>query len=125
MKKVFQEVKERLDGYVDTSGNEYDAQIIGEIKACVIDLESSTEIRLPGSVKITRTYDDQTGKWTVTDNSTLRDELAHTVIATWCAMHIGNPPNHDNLLASYNSLKGQMRLSKRYTDFEGAGSCGR
>lgn len=124
MKKVFQEVKERLSTWVD-AGEEYDAQIIGEIKACVLDLESSTEIRLPGSVKITRTYNDQTGKWTVTDNSTLKDELVITAIATWCILHIGNPPNYDNLLASYKSLKGQMRLSKRYTDFEGAGSCGR
>lgn len=124
MKKVLQEVKERLSTWVD-AGEEYDAQIIGEIKACVLDLESSTEIRLPGSVKITRTYNAQTGKWTVTDNSTLKDELVITAIATWCILHIGNPPNYDNLLASYNSLKGQMRLSKRYTDFEGAGSCGR
>ena len=124
MKKVLQEVKERLSTWVD-AGDEYDAQIIGEIKACVLDLESSTEIRLPGSVKITRTYNDQTGQWTVTDNSTLNDELVITAIATWCNMRIGNPPNYDNLLASYNSLKGQMRLSKRYTDFEGAGSCGR
>ena len=121
---MLQEVKERLSTWVD-AGEEYDAQIIGEIKACVLDLESSTEIRLPGSVKITRTYNDQTGKWTVTDNSTLKDELVITAIATWCILHIGNPPNYDNLLASYNSLKGQMRLSKRYTDFEGAGSCGR
>jgi hypothetical protein len=33
-------------------------------------------------------------------------------------MRIGNPPNYDNLLAAYNSLKGQLRLSKTYTTSE-------
>lgn len=123
---MFQEVKDRLSEYVDTAGgSEYDAQIIGEIKACEIDLTSSAEIRLPGSIRITRAYNEQTQKWVVTDTSTMRDEFVITVIATWCIMHIGNPPNYDNLLRSYNSMKGQMRMSRRYTDFEGAGSCGR
>ena len=86
MKKVLQEVKERLSTWVD-AGDEYDAQIIGEIKACVLDLESSTEIRLPGSVKITRTYNAQTGKWTVTDNSTMMTtnhvRSGHARSGTW------------------------------------------
>jgi hypothetical protein len=30
-------------------------------------------------------------------------------------MRIGNPPNYDNLLRAYESLKGQLRLSKSYT----------
>ena len=122
---MFQEVKDRLTTWIDCADNDdYDAQIIGEIKACEIDLTSSAEIRLPGSIKITRTYDAQTGKWTVTDNSSLKDEFVLTVIATWCMMHIGNPPNIDNLAKSYKNKKGQMRLSKRYTDFGEVGGCG-
>ena len=51
-------------------------------------------------------------------SSTVTDELIIATIATWCNMRIGNPPNYDNLLAAYNSLKGQLRLSKTYTTSE-------
>ena len=115
---MFQEVKDRLP----VSGDGYDAQIIGEIKACVLDLTTSAEIELPGDVSISRTQ-GQNGAWTVTDDSDLTDELIITTIATWCNMRIGNPPNYDNLLKAYNSLKGQLRLSKRYTT-GGADGCG-
>ena len=141
---MFQEVKDRLP----VSGNGYDAQIIGEIKACVLDLTTSAEIELPGDVAISRDPDtgvvtddsdledeliittiaitrtqNQQGVWTITDTSTLTDELILTAISVWCNMRIGNPPNYDNLLKAYNSLKGQLRLSKRYTT-GGADGCG-
>ena len=111
---MFTEVKDSLP----ISGDDYDAQIIREIKACVLDLTTSAEIQLPGDVAITRTQNQQTGVWTITDNSTITDELIIAVISTWCNMRIGNPPNYDNLLAAYNSLKGQLRLSKTYTTSE-------
>lgn len=110
---MFQEVKDSLP----VSGDGYDAQIIREIKACALDLTTSAEIVLPGVVAITRTQDPQTGAWTVTDTSTLADELIITAISTWCNMRIGNPPNYDHLLAAYNSLKGQLRLSNSYTHY--------
>ena len=112
---MFQEVKDRLATWIE--GDEYDAQIISEIKACEIDLTSSAEIILPGTISITRTQDQQ-GAWTVTDTSTLTDDFVIGVIAIWCNMNIGNPPNYDNLLKAYNSRKGQMRQSKKYTAFE-------
>jgi len=107
---MFQEVKDTLP----ISGDDYDAQIIREIKACALDLTTSTEIRLPGTISITR--DSTTG--IVTDNSTLTDELIITAISIWCNMRIGNPPNYDNLLKAYESLKGQLRLSKAYSTYE-------
>ena len=110
---MFQEVKESLP----VSGDEYDAQIIREIKACALDLTTSAEIVLPGVIAITRTQDPQTHEWTVTDASTVTDELIIAVISTWCNMRIGNPPNYDHLLAAYNSLKGQLRLSDHYTHY--------
>jgi hypothetical protein len=58
----------------------------------------------------------------ITDDSTVTDELIITAIATWCNMRIGNPPNYDSLLAAYNSLKGQLRLSKTYTRSEAVSS---
>ena len=122
---MFAEVKRKLP----ISGDDYDDEIIDEIEACVIDLTSSAEIRLPGIVSIRRTLKTNRGvltesepEYVITDNSTLKDKFVITAIATWCSMRIGNPPNYDNLLAAYNSMKGQMRLSKKYTVYgEAAG----
>ena len=106
---MFQEVKDTLP----VSGDDYDAQIIMEIKACALDLTTSAEITLPGTIAISR----NTTTGIVTDNSTLTDELIMTAISVWCNMRIGNPPNYDNLLKAYESLKGQLRLSKSYTQY--------
>ena len=111
---MFAEVKDSLP----VSGDGYDAQIIREINACALDLTTSAEIVLPGEIDITRTQDAQTQAWIITDNSTVEDDLIIAAIATWCNMRIGNPPNYDKLLAAYNSLKGQLRLSKTYTTSE-------
>ena len=107
---MFAEVKEMM---ANVSGDSYDAAIIMNIKACVIDLTSSAEITLPGTIAITRNA--ETG--VITDASTLTDELIITAISIWCNMRIGNPPNYDNLLKAYESLKGQLRLSKTYTQY--------
>ena len=107
---MFAEVKESLP----VSGDDYDGQIIREIKACARDLTTSTEIVLPGEIVISRAEDPQTGVWSVTDDSTLQDELVITAVSIWCNMRIGNPPNYENLLKAYESLKGQMRLSRQY-----------
>ena len=106
---MFAEVKDSLP----ISGDGYDGQIIREIKACALDLTTSAEIALPGTIDITIS-----SQGVITDNSTLTDELIIVAIATWCNMRIGNPPNYDKLLAAYNALKGQLRLSKTYTTSE-------
>ena len=110
---MFAEVKDSLP----ISGDDYDAQIIREIKACALDLTTSAEIQLPGEIAITREQ-RQGGVWVITDSSTLTDELIITAISIWCNMRIGSPPNYDNLLKAYESLKGQLRLSKTYTTGE-------
>ena len=114
---MFQEVKDRLSSWIDGDGDEYDAQIIGEIYACEIDLTSSAEIKLPGTISITRTQDPQTSAWTITDSSTITDQFVISQIAIWCNMNIGNPPNRDALEKAYYSRKGQMRMSKKYTEY--------
>ena len=120
---MFAEVKAMLP----VSGDDYDPQIITQIKAAALDLSTSAEIMLPGTISITRTLEAATTSepehWVITDNSTLKDELIITAIATWCNMRIGNPPNYDDLLAAYKSLKGQLRMSRRYTQYEGADVC--
>ena len=102
---MFKEVK----GTLPISGDGYDAEIIMQIKAAELDLTTSTEILMPGVISISRS--DQ---GVVTDNSTVTDQLVITAIAIWCQMRIGNPPNYDNLLKAYESLKGQMRMSRNY-----------
>ena len=108
---MFAEVKAMLP----VSGDDYDQEIILQIKAAVLDLTRTTEIVLPGEVSISRNA--ETG--VITDGSTLTDELAITAIATWCNLRIGNPPNYDSLLKAYESLKGSMRISGHYTVYEG------
>lgn len=106
---MFAEIKAALP----ISGDGYDQQIITEIKAAALDLTATAEIVLPGKIEISR--DDATG--TITDDSTLTDELILSTIATWCAMRIGNPPNYDKLKAAYECMKGSLRLSARYTNY--------
>ena len=118
---MFAEVKDALP----ISGDDYDAQIIREIKACALDLTTSAEIVLPGAIVINRTKriiaattsEPETYEWVITDGSTVTDELIIAAISTWCNMRIGNPPNYEQLLKAYNSLKGQLRLSKNYTKY--------
>ena len=117
---MFAEVKAMLP----VSGDDYDPQIITMIKAAALDLTTSAEIELPGTISITRTLETATTSepehWVIKDNSTVKDELIITAIALWCNMRIGNPPNYDELYTSYNRLKGQLRLSRKYTRYEGA-----
>ena len=111
---LFSKVKDGLP----VSGNAYDGQIITQIRAAVLDLTTSTEIVIDGVADIER--DETTGE--IMDNSTIDDELVITAISVWCNMRIGNPPNYDNLLKAYESLKGQMRMSSHYNG--GADGCG-
>jgi len=115
---MFQEVKELLT-FIE--GDDYDGKIIAEIKACALDLTTSAEIVLPGVIDITRTHEAATTSepehWVITDNSTITDELIIKTFAVGCNKEIGNPPNYDNLQAAYSSLKGQLRLSHKYTNY--------
>jgi hypothetical protein len=106
---MFAEVKAMLP----ISGDAYDQEIIMQIKAAALDLTRTAEIVLPGSIEISQNA--ETGA--IVDESTLNDELAITAIATWCTMRIGNPPNYDNLLKAYESMKGSMRISSHYTAY--------
>lgn len=106
---MFKEVKSMLP----VSGNGYDAEIILQINAAALDLTRTAEIVLPGGINIVRANDG-----IVTDTSTVTDALVITAIATWCNMRIGNPANYDNLLKAYEAMKGALRISGSYTDFE-------
>ena len=120
---MFKEVKESLP----VSGDKYDGEIINQIRAAYLDLTTSTEIELPGTINISRVLEAATTSepehYVITDNSTLKDPLAITAISIWCNMRIGNPPNYDKLKEAYYALKGQMRLSKTYNGGERECEC--
>ena len=111
--RMFAEVK----GMLPVSGNAYDSEIVTQIRAAALDLTRTAEIILPGEIDIS--IDAETGA--VTDGSTVDDELIITAIGTWCAMRIGHPPNYDRLLAAYETLKGNLRLSSDYTEYKTGG----
>ena len=108
---MFQEVKSMLP----VSGDDFLPPLEVRPSSVAPDPAESAEIQLPGEIAITR--DETTG--IVFDTSTLKDELILTAIATWCNMRIGNPPNYDNLLKAYESMKGSMRISSAYTTYGG------
>ena len=106
---MFQEVKDTLP----ISGDDYDAQIIMEIKACALDLTTSAEIQLPGTIAITR--QQVQGVWTITDTSTLTDALCQRAVITYAAARFGNPPNYQQIKDSYDEQKAQLAHNKNYT----------
>ena len=113
---MFAEVKAMLQNRI--SGSSYDEQIIMWIRAAVKDL-TMEQIVLDGVCNISYEKDAQTGKLTITDNSTIDDEKVFAACACFCSMNIGNPPNYENLLKAYKSHKGEMRMSGKYKGAEG------
>ena len=112
---MFNEVKTMISNQI--SGDDYDEEIILWIEAAVLDLTRTAAIVLPGEVSITRTQSAITHQWEITDTSTLTDRLVISAIATYVCMHIGNPPNYDQLEKAYESLKGSMEKSRHYTNY--------
>jgi len=106
---MFAEVKKMLQNRI--SGESYNEQIAFWTEAAVRDLQMD-QIVLDGVCDIT--VEQNQGAWEVTDNSTIEDKLVFAACAAYCSMNIGNPPNYENLLTTYKSLKGQMRMSRKY-----------
>ena len=113
---MFAQVKAMMQNRI--SGKSYDEQIVFWIKAAVLDLTKTDQIVLDGVCDISYTKDAETGAVTVTDNSTIEDEMVFAACATYCSMNIGNPPNYENLRTAYKALKGQMRTSSHYKGAE-------
>ena len=115
---MFAEVKAML---TFVNGDDYDEKIAREINACVLDLTETAEIVLPGKVEITVTRQPATTsepeRVLITDTSDLTDAYIIKVVTLWCDKEIGNPPNKDQLEKSYRTIKGNLRLSKKYTTY--------
>lgn len=111
---MFTEVKSMLQNRI--SGTSYDRQIALWIRAAVLDL-TNEQIVLKGECDIQIT--ENNGQIGITDNSTITDERVFAACAAYVSMNIGNPPNYDNLLKAYESIKGSMRMSRKYKGAEG------
>ena len=68
---------------------------------------------------ITETTDQTTGETTitVTDNSTITDEMVKTAMITYCRMNFQSPPDYDRLAKSYDLQRRQLANATGYTDF--------
>lgn len=90
--------------------NVYDGEIARLIEAAVGDL-GIVDVDAAGvSFIISATT---TGE-TVTDNSTITDQLLIRAIITYVRLHFGTPDDYDKLERSYNEQKAQLITASGY-----------
>ena len=90
--------------------NIYDGEIARLIEAAVGDL-GIVDVEAAGvSFIISATT---TGE-TVTDNSTITDQLLIRAIITYVRLHFGSPDDYDRLERSYNEQKAQLITASGY-----------
>ena len=90
--------------------NIYDGEIARLIEAAVGDL-GIVDVEAAGvSFIISATT---TGE-TVTDNSTITDQLLIRAIITYVRLHFGSPDDYDKLERSYNEQKAQLITASGY-----------
>ena len=89
----------------------YDSEIASLLMAGANDLTIAGVV-LPGTVTFTVASND-----TVTDLSTLTDELAMRAVITYAQMRFGNPPNYQQLADAYDLQKVQLMHAAGYTDY--------
>lgn len=88
----------------------YDGEIARLIEAAVSDL-GIVDVDAAGvSFIISATT---TGE-TVTDNSTITDQLLIRAIITYVRLHFGSPDDYDKLERSYNEQKAQLITASGY-----------
>lgn len=98
--------------------NVYDGEIARLIEAAVGDL-GIVDVEAAGvSLTVTATTEGET----VTDNSTITDQLLIRVIITYVRLHFGSPDDYDKLERSYNEQKAQLITASGYGLPAGEGS---
>ena len=90
--------------------NIYDAEIARLIEAAVGDL-GIVDVDAAGVSFII--FATTTGE-TVTDNSTITDQLLIRAIITYVRLHFGTPDDYDKLERSYNEQKAQLITASGY-----------
>lgn len=115
-------------------GTGHDAEIARLCKTAAMDLEARGVI-FPGIVdfKIEEIpmFDDHGNRMSdpdtdepafivsVTDLSTVKDDLIISAICAYVRANLGNPPNYEQLKAAYDEQKAQLMMTSGYTDFGG------
>ena len=89
--------------------NIYDGEIARLIEAAVGDL-GIVDVEAAG---VSLTVATTTGE-TVTDNSTITDQLLIRAIITYVRLHFGSPDDYDKLERSYNEQKAQLITASGY-----------
>ena len=87
--------------------NDYDAELAGLILAAVGDL-GIVDVKATG-VNLAINQDG-----TVTDSSTITDQLLIRAIITYVRMHFKSPEDYDKLERSYNEQKAQLITATGY-----------
>ena len=90
--------------------NVYDGEIARLIQAAVGDLGIVDVEAVGVSLTVTAT---ETGE-TVTDNSTITDQLLIRAIITYVRLHFGSPDDYDRLERSYFEQKAQLITASGY-----------
>lgn len=90
--------------------NIYDGEIARLIEAAVGDL-GIVDVEAAGVSFIISA--NTTGE-TVTDNSTITDQLLIRAIITYVRLHFGTPDDYDKLERSYNEQKAQLITASGY-----------
>lgn len=90
--------------------NIYDGEIARLIEAAVGDL-GIVDVEAAGvSLEVAATTEGET----VTDNSTISDQLLIRAIITYVRLHFGSPDDYDKLERSYNEQKAQLITASGY-----------
>ncbi len=89
----------------------YDARLAALLDAGAKDLRS-VGVEFTGTVSLT-----VASNGTVTDESTLDDNLVIEAILTYVMVHFGNPSNYAQLLESYDYQKKKLANTSAYTEW--------
>lgn len=90
--------------------NIYDGEIARLIAAAVGDL-GIVDVEAAGvSLSVAATTEGET----VTDDSTITDQLLIRAIITYVRLHFGSPDDYDRLERSYNEQKAQLITASGY-----------
>ena len=90
--------------------NVYDGEIARLIEAAVDDL-GIVDVEAAG---VSLTVAATTAGETVTDDSTITDQLLIRAIITYVRLHFGTPDDYDKLERSYNEQKAQLITASGY-----------
>ena len=89
----------------------YDAELAQLIMAAAGDLTHSAGVPVEG-VSLTVTWNQGTA--TVTDSSSITDDLLIRAIITYVRMRFGSPEDYDRLKAAYDEQKAQLQTATGY-----------